>query len=446
MQFKIIELTKENKERYLDKIARLEQKVLKDMESKGKVGQLFITGKEDIEKYIDSKNNSVIIATDTNNEVIAATYITQNQKPFTYNDITKYFKYGENYKRYVKSLYEDNKNQYKSDMLEAYEIKMEAYQYAVNEILKKHSEYATIQEFLEHELNDEQNRFHEKSELRESINEYMSTYIEDKYPEKMQLYEKFYWTTVSDIQQEFNKNIDLENVKNKNVKNYEEYAKEHSEILKKGKLKIYDKPEFDAKKYYTANTNNSVEIDTYIVDPETRQFGLARILVFEGIKKHIERHFKDENNKEIFLCSTLHKDNVSSKYVSEFFGLKDKLFVNRRHGRDREVHICKILNENAKEYLENMERKLAVQYGYNPHNIEITSEQKVNILEEQIEYEEDELKRLKGIKRQEGKRYRNGNKDVVISKAEKIKKLKERLQEERRKLNNKKEEQCSEER
>lgn len=450
MQFKILELTKENKEKYLDKIANLEQKVLEDMESKGKKGQLFITGKEDIEKYVDSEENSVIIAINSNQEVIAGVYITQNQKPFTYNDITKYFKYGDDYKEYVKSLYENRPNEYKRDILEAYKIKMEAYKYASDEILNKHPEYATIHEFLEHELNDDKNRFHEKSELRESINEYMSKYIEDNYPEKMQLYERFYWTTIEDIQKEFDKNIDLQNIKNENVRNYEEfinseYAKEHSEILEKGKLKIYERPEFDVKEYYSANTNNSVEIDTYIADPETRQLGLARILAFEGIKKHIERHFENENNKEIFLCSTLHRDNVSSKYVSEFFGLKDKLFVNRRYGRDREVHICKIQRENAKEYLDNMSRKMAVLYGYNPHNINITSEQKIDVLQEQIEYEEDEVKRLNGIKKQEGKKYYNGNIDVVTSKTEKIEKLKGKLKEEQNKINNKNEGQCLEE-
>ena len=127
MQFKILELTKENKEKYLDKIANLEQKVLEDMENKGQKGQLFITGKEDIEKYVDSEENSVIIAINSNQEVIAGVYITQNQKPFTYNDITKYFKYGDDYKKYVKSLYENRPNEYKRDILEAYKIKMKAY-------------------------------------------------------------------------------------------------------------------------------------------------------------------------------------------------------------------------------------------------------------------------------------------------------------------------------
>lgn len=429
---KVLEATKENKGKYLDKIAKLELKVLEDMESKGNIGQLFITGKEDIESYIDSKDNSVIIAVDHNDEVVAATYITQNQKALTYNDITKYFKYGEDYKKYVKSLYGNNEKAYKIDLLKAYKIKMEAYKYASDIVLKEHPEYKTIHEFLEHELKEKQNRFHEKSELRESINEYMSKYVEDNYPEEMQLYERFYWTTASDIQKEFDRDINLKKVKNEDVKNYEnfvntEQAKEHSEILEKGKLKIYDKPDFDAKKYYTANTNNSVEIDTYITDPEKRQYGLARVLVFEGVKKHIENYFKNADNKEIFLCSTLHKDNVSSKYVSEFFGLKDKLYVNRRQGRDREVHICKIQREDAKMYLENMERKMAVLYRYNPRNISITQKQKIDILQQQLKYEKEEVLRLKKVKKQKNKKYSVKVKKDIISKRKKIASLKRQI-------------------
>lgn len=99
---KIKELTKENEEKYLDKVAQLEKIVLAAMEKDGKIGQLFITGKEDISEYVHSKQNTVMIAVDSNENVQSATYITQGQKAFTYNDITKYFKYGEGYKKYVK--------------------------------------------------------------------------------------------------------------------------------------------------------------------------------------------------------------------------------------------------------------------------------------------------------------------------------------------------------
>lgn len=412
---RIFEVTKENKTQYLEQIALLEQKVLKDMEAKGKIGQLFITGKEDIEQYIDSNDNTVVVAVNENNSVIASAYITQNQMPFTYNDITKYFKYGDQYNEYVKSLYE-SKEKYQLDMLKSYELKMKAYKYAADKILVQYPQYKGISEFLQHELDDKQNKFHEKSELRELINRYMVEYVENNFPESKELYQRFYWITVEDIQSEFGKQI--------NRKSSE--CDEFTDIVKKGGLQIYNQPQFDIKKYYTANTENSVEIDTYITDPENRQFGLARMLVFEGIKKHIERNFSKPDCEEVFLCSTLHKNNFSSKYVSEFFGLKDSLSVKRRQGRNRQVHICKVEKENAEQYLEHMEKKLAVLYGYNPNDVMISCEEKIDILKEQLEYEKAEISRLKRVKKKKDKRLRgkiklNGKKNKIQSLKKKIK-------------------------
>lgn len=431
-KLKILEITKENKGKYPRQIAELEEKVLKDMESKGKIGQLFTTGEEDIGDYIDSDSNTVIVAIDDRNQINAATYITQNQLPFTYNDITKYFKYGDRYNKYVKSLY-SSKEKYQLDMLEAYKIKMQAYEYARNIVLKEHPEYKSIKQFLEHELKDRDNKFHEKSELRDSMNKYMSKFIEKEYPEKNQLYERFYWTTASDIAYEFEKNLDLNSTKNLTIKEYEEFIdgerqEEHEEIIRNGSLKIYNDPQFNVEQYYEANTYNTVELDTYITEPETRQFGLARIVVFEGIKKHMNRHFKNPENQEIFLCSTLHKDNLSSKYVSEFFGLKDNLYVNRRQGRDREVHICKISRENAKEYIEKMENKLMVLYGYNPDNKIISDDEKISILEEQLHYEKNEVSRLKYVTHKRKQRF-NTKKDYFRDKQVKVEKLKKQIKE-----------------
>ena len=140
------------------------------------------------------------------------------------------------------------------------------------------------------------------------------------------------------------RNINANNF-NKDVGEYENWLKnqkEYENILENATLKIYEEPTFSVKKYFTANTKNSIEIDTYLTSPDKRHSGTARILVYEGIKKHINKFFENTENKEIFLCSTLHRENLSSKYVSEFFGLKDSLYVNRRQGRDREVHICRI--------------------------------------------------------------------------------------------------------
>ena len=207
---KIKELTKENEKKYLDKVAELEKIVLAAMEKDGKIGQLFITGKEDISEYVHSKQNTVMIAVDSNENVQSATYITQGQKAFTYNDITKYFKYGEGYKKYVKSLYA-NENEYKNDMLEVYKVKLKAYKYAKGKILNEHPEFSNdILSFLEHELKEENNHFHEKSILREDFNKYMSEYIENMQESSIkEKYEKFYWTNAEDISKEFGKTIDM---------------------------------------------------------------------------------------------------------------------------------------------------------------------------------------------------------------------------------------------
>ena len=427
MKLKILELTKENSSEYIDDVAMLEKKVLETMEKEGKIGQLFITGKEDILEYVKSEENTVMIGVDEKNRVQSAVYITQGQKSFTYNDITKYFKVGEEYKKYIKSQYSEN-SKYQKDMLETYKNKIKAYKYAKDRIIKEHPEYENIEEFLKGEL--QENGFHEKSILREKWNQYMAEYIlQNGTKQEQENYEKFFWINANDISKEMDRNINANNF-NKDVGEYENWLKnqkEYENILENATLKIYEEPTFSVKKYFTANTKNSIEIDTYLTSPDKRHSGTARILVYEGIKKHINKFFENTENKEIFLCSTLHRENLSSKYVSEFFGLKDSLFVNRRQGRDREVHICRIYKNEAKQYLDKTENKLAVLYGYNPRNKNISLEEQINIIKEQLKYEKEEMKRLNKIRHSNCK-YKGNVKDIQ-SKAQKIIKLKEKCKE-----------------
>ena len=427
MKLKILELTKENSSEYIDDVAMLEKKVLETMEKEGKIGQLFITGKKDILEYVKSEENTVMIGVDEKNRVQSAVYITQGQKTFTYNDITKYFKVGEEYKKYIKSQYSEN-SKYQKDMLETYKNKIKAYKYAKDRIIKEHPEYENIEEFLKGEL--QENGFHEKSILREKWNQYMAEYIlQNGTKQEQENYEKFFWINANDISKEMDRNINANNF-NKDVGEYENWLKnqkEYENILENATLKIYEEPTFSVKKYFTANTKNSIEIDTYLTSPDKRHSGTARILVYEGIKKHINKFFENTENKEIFLCSTLHRENLSSKYVSEFFGLKDSLFVNRRQGRDREVHICRIDKNEAKQYLDKTENKLAVLYGYNPRNKNISLEEQINIIKEQLKYEKEEMKRLNKIRHSNCK-YKGNVKDIQ-SKAQKIIKLKEKCKE-----------------
>ena len=111
---------------------------------------------------------------------------------------------------------------------------------------------------------------------------------------------------------------------------------------------------------------------------------------------------------------------------SEFFGLTDSLFVKRRQGRDREVHICKIEKENVNEYINNIQDKLIVLYGYNPTNKKLTNERQIEILKEQLKYEKAQFKRLNGIRH--GEHNYTGVLDDMHSKSSKILKLKSKLQ------------------
>ena len=49
---KIVELTKDNEEKYLDQIVELEQISLEAMKKEGREGQLFDTGREGISEYV----------------------------------------------------------------------------------------------------------------------------------------------------------------------------------------------------------------------------------------------------------------------------------------------------------------------------------------------------------------------------------------------------------
>lgn len=355
--------------------------------------------------------------------------MTQGQRPFTYNDITKYFKYGDKYKQYVKSQY-SSEEEYQKDMLRMYTIKIKAFEYAQKRVLEEYPEIKDVQSFLQQEIKE--NGFHEKSELREKINEYMSEYIAQNFGEEIQKkYEKFYWTTASDIVKETDKSC---NIKAEGVSEYETFlqsqaqSQDYETILKHQGLKIYEEPNFDESMYYSANTSNSVELDTYITSPKIRSAGTARIMVFEGIKKHIEQHFQNTRDGEIFLCSTLHRDNLPSKYVSEFFGLTDNLYVNRRQGRDREVHICKIQREQAMEYLTSMSDKLAVLYGYNPNQKHISNSTQLRVLKDQLKYEQEEYSRLVNA-RITNKKFSGPNAKIMLGKAPKIIRLKKQIKE-----------------
>ena len=378
--YNIVEVTKENEKKYLKGIVELEEIVLNTMEEEGKIGQLFITGEEGLREYIRSKQNHIFVAVknDGSDKVISAAYITRGQKEFTYNDITKYFKCGKEYDEYVRTRFK-NPQQYYRRMIDIYQKKIDAYRYARDIVLfeKNNIPFHNIKEEdrnemfiqkVQQEYLDSNNGFHEKSKLREKFNKCMTSYIKVKLGNDIKQYEYFYWLDFKTMMNALP--VDNQKQVRDLFKNYKmsSSVNAYDKVLEYQRYKIYDKSHCaNISKYYEANTNNTVELDTYITHPDYRKNGIAEILTFEGIKRTLSEI--NAANDKVYLVSTLHEDNFASKYVSEFFGLKDYIFVNRRNGRDRQVHIFGMNRKDIPNYLEGVEKKLNKLYNYKQKNI-----------------------------------------------------------------------------
>ena len=74
-----------------------------------------------------------------------------------------------------------------------------------------------------------------------------------------------------------------------------------------------------------------------------------------------------------------------------------------------------------------MKKRIAILYGYNPEHIPISKQEEVEILREQLEYENEELLRLQNVRNQKGRKF-TGAIDYSKNKANKVYTLKQRLQ------------------
>ena len=79
------------------------------------------------------------------------------------------------------------------------------------------------------------------------------------------------------------------------------------------------------------------------------------------------------------------------------------------------------------EYLANMYDKIAVLYGYNPNNKKISDARTLQILQEQLKYEENEKRRLVRAKTIDGK-LKGINFKFIPEKDRKVENLKTRIQ------------------
>ena len=367
IKYKIFEVNENNniddQKKFAKEIGELEDYISGKLQEEGKRYIFFTTGYDDICDYIKDKDVTIMVCQDDQEKIIASSYITQGQGLYTYNDLSKYFKFNKDFIDYGKSKYDPK--ELCSIEYETYMKKIEGYKYAKELIAKE----LDITDLVGHcKAEKEKGTFDEKNKVREKVNRYIYDYFRDNTNDRIRFIEldRFYLLKFSDLQNCEDDEIKAkcEEVTEENKRLYEEYDSLlelfdlNSAILPDDQKNGYMKAE-NYKTYFDANPFNTIELDTYIVHPDHRRKGLAKIVTFEGLKNHIKKLLeKSPNLEEIFISATIHQDNYSSKKVTTSFGNFDTLYVKRRTGINREVYLCKIERNNLEEFIENNQIKI----------------------------------------------------------------------------------------
>jgi hypothetical protein len=329
----------------------------------------FTTEYDDIFSYMKDKDVTVMICQDNNKKIIAASYITQGQGLYTYNDLTKYFKFNKEYIDYAKSKYDPK--ELCSIQYETFMKKIKGYKYA-KALIEKELNITDLVDYFQNEK--KKGTFDEHDKVREKVNRYIYDYFRDNNKDRIGFTEldRFYLLKFSDLQNCEDNEIKTKcaNESEENKKLYEEYAQLidlfdlKDSILPDEKNFTHLKRE-NFKTYFDANPFNTIELDTYMVHPIIRNKGLAKIVTFEGLKIQINKLLaKRPDLEEIFICATIHQDNEASKRVIISFGKFDTLYIKRRFDINekkdinREVYFFKLNKRNLKEFIKTNEEKI----------------------------------------------------------------------------------------
>jgi len=355
--------TRAIQQKYAHEIEDLENIVYNQLVQLKKQEIFFTTGYDDVLSYIKDKDVTIVACEDNNNKLISSAYVTQGQGLYTYNDLSKYFKFNKEFIEYAKSKY-DPKELYAIEY-ETFMKKIEGYKYAKQLIAKE----LNVTDIVGHcKSEKEKGTFDEKNKVREKVNRYIYDYFRDNKKDRIGFTEldRFYLIKFSDLQ-----NCEDEIIKAKcaneteeNKKLYEEYGELidlfdlNASILPDEKDYTYLKPD-GFKKYFDANPFNTIELDTYMVHPDYRKKGLAKITTFEGLKIQMRRLLRKRPNlSHIFLSATIHQDNYPSKRVTLSFGKFDTVYIKRRTGINREVYFYKIERKDLNQFMRINEEKI----------------------------------------------------------------------------------------
>ena len=351
----IIEVNKDNWEHYKNQMLNLENKVKNNMVEQG-IGDLFFTTGEDIIEYAYDPRHHVYVMVDDNDRVLAQTYLVGAGSHIQgdYADLPKYFTMGEDFLQYIKVKEYKNEEEFKHMCKNIYQAKLYAFKNAIKRIYNT-EDYARFMEDLNREKSSE-THFDERTQLRRDINKYMAEFM-NKYG-MSELYRQFY--TVDST---------FDNYDEKN-----EAAKAYDSFIKASSVPVYDKKMENPEDYFGASVYNTIEVDTYITDPEARRNGSAKILSAIALNKTVEEFFINNDSDVLYLSITLHKDNYLSENVANFLGFKDYIDLERRATIERKAYMKRIDRANYKEYLSYLNKKLTYFYGYG--NETVTDEEK----------------------------------------------------------------------
>lgn len=349
--------------KYAKEIESLEKYVSDKLQEQGKGHIFFTTGYDDIYSYIKDRDVTVMECQDDYYKIISAAYITQGQGLYTYNDLSKYFKFNKEYIDYAKTKYDPK--ELCSIEYETFMKKIKGYKYA-KALIEKELNITDLVSYFQNEK--KKGTFDEHDRVREKVNRYIYDYFRDN-KDRIGFTEldRFYLLKFSDLQNCEDNEIrtKCENETEENKKLYEEYGQLidlfdlNDSILPDENNFEYLKRE-NFKTYFDANPFNTIELDTYMVHPDNRKKGLAKIVTFEGLKIQIKKLLaKRPSLKEIFISATIHQDNEPSKRVTTSFGKFDTLYIKRRTGINREVYFCRIDKKNLQEFIRKNEEKIA---------------------------------------------------------------------------------------
>lgn len=351
---KIMEVTESNWLAYKNKMLELEDDVKSDMVQKG-IGNLFFTTGEDIQEYAEDPRHHVFVLEDDLGNLVSQVYIigASSHIQGDYADLPKYFTMSDGFQTYLKEDVYSSEKEYRKAKNQVYTYKLKAFRYALQKI------YGSVDtKKFNNELNEALNsntHFDERTKLRRDINRYMSKYI--KKIGASELYRQFYYVESAEVDDII----------------ADEVVASYDEFLEASKINVYGNYLQDPSLYYKANVDNTIELDTYITDPNARQAGAAKILSFVGLSKTINEFFDKSKSDELYLSITLHKDNYLSENVAHFFGFQDYIDLERRSGIDRHVYMKLLTRSTYQDYLTELSKKIS--YFYNYGYEEVTEEE-----------------------------------------------------------------------